>query len=126
MYNLMPTSQLVLSTHEPKLLIQDQLISPPTWFASFRDLTLVCRVFLKCQVLIESEDPDPVYFWLKSRGGMDFVRDFVRPKTESGIRLVGSRVDMKPDRYRTIITDRIVPGNIDELVRSIRFCCGSG
>ena len=41
------------------LIIRDQLVNPPTWFASFRDLTLYCNVFMKDDVVIESEDPDP-------------------------------------------------------------------
>jgi len=40
------------------LLIRDQLVNPPTWFSSFRDLTLYCHIFLKDDILIESEDPD--------------------------------------------------------------------
>ena len=27
------------------LLIRDQLTCPPTWFASYRDLTLYCAIF---------------------------------------------------------------------------------
>ena len=40
------------------LIIRDQLVNPPTWFASFRDLTLFCSIFLKKEIVIESEDVD--------------------------------------------------------------------
>ena len=102
------------------LLIRDQLVNPPTWFSSFRDLTLYCSVFLKDDVLIESEDPDPYYRWIRARGGMDFVEDFVRPGSEDGIRL-----DTEPHYPRTVVTDRIAPENLQRLIDLIRFCRGA-
>ena len=76
------------------LIIRDQLVNPPTWFSSFRDLTLYCHVFLHDEVVIESENPDPYYRWIKPRGGMDFVEDFVRPGTENGVHL-----DLEPNYH---------------------------
>src|ERR1039457_6560998 len=72
---------------EMTLLIRDVLLNPPTWFSSFRDLTLYCHVFLRIDCVIETEDADPYYRWIKWRGGMDFVEDFVRPGSERGLRL---------------------------------------
>lgn len=66
------------------LIIRDALVNPPTWFASFRDLTLYCAVMLKLDIVIESEEVDIYHRWLRRRGGMDFVRDFVRPGQRSG------------------------------------------
>ncbi len=99
------------------VLIRDQLANPPTWFASFRDLTLYCSLFLRSDVVIESEDPDPYYRWLRSRGGMDFVEDFVRPGSEDGV-----HVDIAPNFPRSVLTDRIAPENIHELIRRIKLC----
>lgn len=99
------------------LLIRDHLLNPPTWFSSFRDLTLYCHVFLHADVLIESEDPDPYWKWIKARGGMDFVEDFVRPGLEEGVRL-----DTEPKYPRSVITDRISPENVHRLIAQIRFC----
>jgi len=99
------------------LIIRDQLVNPPTWFASFRDLTLYCRIFLRDDVLIESADPDPYYRWIKPRGGMDFVQDFVRPGSEDGVRL-----DFEPNYPRSIITDRIAPENVHRLISQIQRC----
>lgn len=98
------------------LIIRDSLVGPPTWFSSFRDLTLFCHVFLRLDTVIESEHVDLYYRWLKTRGGMDFVEDFVRPGIEDGVRL-----DMEPNFPRTIITDRIVPENTHTLINRIKF-----
>ena len=97
------------------LLIRDQLTCPPTWFASYRDLTLYCAIFLKLDIVIESENPDPYYRWIKPRGGMDFVEDIVRPGTERGTRL-----DLERTSAATIVTDRIAPENVHRLITAIR------
>ena len=97
------------------LLIRDQLTCPPTWFASYRDLTLYCAIFLKLDIVIESENPDPYYRWIKPRGGMDFIEDIIRPGSECGLHL-----DLRREFPRTIITDRIAPENVHRLIASIR------
>ena len=97
------------------LVIRDQLVCPPTWFASFRDLTLYCHIMLKLDIVIESEEADTYYRWIKPRGGMDFIEDFVRPGTEDGARL-----DLACTTARTIVTDRIAPENVHRLIASIR------
>ena len=86
------------------LLIRDQLTCPPTWFASYRDLTLYCAVMLKLDIVLESQDADTSYRWIKPRGGMDFVADIVRPGSERGVHLAIAR-----QFPVTIITDRIAP-----------------
>ena len=97
------------------LIIRDVLVNPPTWFLSFRDLTLYCNVFLKTEIVIESDNPDLYYRWIKPRGGMDFVEDFVRPGSEDGLRL-----DIEPNYPRSLITDRIAPENVHSLISRIR------
>lgn len=101
------------------LIIRDLLVNPPTLFASFRDLTLYCNVFLHDDIVIESEDPDPYYHWIKPRGGMDFVEDFVRPGSEDGVHL-----DLEYNYPRSVITDRIAPENVHRLIAMIRCCRG--
>jgi hypothetical protein len=104
------------------LIIRAELVNPPTWFASFRDLTLYSNVFLGAQIVIETEgNPDPYWKWIKPRGGMDFIKDFVRPGTENGVRL-----DIEPIHPRSIITDRIAPENVHRLIAQIKFCGGLG
>lgn len=97
------------------LIIRDQLVCPPTWFASYRDLTLYCHILLKLDIVIESETADMYYRWIKPRGGMDFIEDFVRPGTEEGARL-----DLARATSRTIVTDRITPENAHRLIAAIR------
>ncbi len=97
------------------LIIRDQLTCPPTWFASYRDLTLYCAVILKMDIVLESEDADAYYRWIKPRGGMDFVEDIVRPGSEPGVHL-----DITRQFPATIITDRIAPENVHRLIAAIR------
>jgi hypothetical protein len=120
-FRLVPKLAAVLleGSTEMTLIIRDQLVNPPTWFASFRDLTLYCHVFLRDDIVIESEDPDPYYSWMRPRGGMDFVEDFVRPGSENGVHL-----DVEHNYPRSIITDRIAPENVHRLIARIRYCRG--
>jgi hypothetical protein len=97
------------------LIIRDQLTCPPSWFLSFRDLTLYCHTFLKLDVVLESDDADLYYRWIKPRGGMDFVEDIVRPGTEAGLHLDITR--QYPD---TVVIDRIAPENVHKLIGIIR------
>jgi len=102
------------------LIIKDELVNPPTWFSSFRDLTLICSLRLEADIVIESDDVDIYYKWLKPRGGMDFIDDFVRPGIETGIRL-DTRLNFDP----SIIIDRIVPENTHQLYNRIQFSATS-
>ncbi len=97
------------------LVIRDQLVCPPTWFLSFRDLTLYCHTFLKAEIVIESDNPDPYWRWIKPRGGMDYVKDFVRPGAEDDV-----HIDLYAHYPRSVVTDRIAPENFDWLVARIR------
>lgn len=97
------------------LIIRDQLVNPPTWFASFRDLTLYCNVFLRDEIVIETDDPDPYVRFMRPRGGMDFVEDFVRPGSEDGLHL-----DIEHNYPLTVVTDRISPENVHRLISLIR------
>lgn len=98
------------------LIIKDELLNPPTWFSSFRDLTLICSLRLRADIVIESEHADLYYKWLKARGGMDFVEDFVRPGREDGLRL-----DTEFQYDPSIVVDRIVPENTHQIYSRIEF-----
>ncbi|MBI2516876.1 MAG: hypothetical protein HYV95_08160 [Opitutae bacterium] len=97
------------------LVIRDQLVCPPTWFASYRDLTLYCHVLLHLDIVLESADADLYYRWIKPKGGMDFIADIVRPGSE-----LGTRLDVTRATPRTIVTDRIAPENVHRLITAIR------
>ncbi len=98
------------------LIIRDQLVNPPTWFLAFRDLTLYCSVFLRLDIIVESDDIDTYYRWLRPRGGLDFIKQFVRPGEEAGLRL-----DVVHSHPPTVVTDRITPENTHRLIRQIQF-----
>ncbi len=97
------------------LIIRDQLTCPPTWFLSYRDLTLYCHIMLRLDIVIESAEPDLYYRWIEPKGGMDFIEDIVRPGSEHGVHL-----DTVRHFPSTIITDRIAPENVHRLIASIR------
>ncbi len=101
------------------IIIRDELLNPPTWFASFRDLTLICTLRLKTDILIESENVDLYYKWLRPKGGMDFVSDFVLPGAEDGL-----HIDIEYKYAPSIVVDRIVPENTHQLYQSIRTAVG--
>ena len=98
------------------LIIRDQLVNPPTWFSSYRDLTLYYSIFLRGEIVIESEEPDFYVKWLRARGGLDFVEDFIRPGSEDGL-----RIDCELNYPRTIVTDRITPENLNMLINKIKI-----
>ena len=95
------------------VIIRAELSLPPTWFTSFRDLTLYVSVLKDVDILVEATktETDQYYDWLRERGGMDFVEDFVLPNSETGVRL-----DTVVRGYPTIQVDRIVPENVQELI----------
>jgi hypothetical protein len=51
------------------LIIRDQRANTPAWFPSCRDLTLYGNVFLRDDIVIESDDADSYVPWLRPRGG---------------------------------------------------------
>jgi hypothetical protein len=71
--------------------------------------------------VVESDDIDTYYRWIKPRGGMDFIKQFVRPGTEDGLHL-----DIERKFPRTVITDRIAPENVHHLIRQINGARGDG
>jgi hypothetical protein len=97
------------------LIIEAELINPPTMLGSFRDLTFFAtkyhphyEVLLKC----DHELVDLYYHFLKRHiGGMDFVRDFIY-KEEKGLS-VGP--------HGIITVDRIIPENMPFLLQRIGF-----
>ncbi|MBK1880005.1 hypothetical protein [Pelagicoccus mobilis] len=101
------------------IIIRDELLNPPTWITSFRDLTLLCSMRLETDILIASEDVDRYYHWLRHRGAMDFVDDFIPPGREDGL-----HIDIEPNFAPSIVTDRIVPENTHQLFQSIRSASG--
>lgn len=104
------------------LIIRDELSAPPSWFASFRDLTLYCSIFLHIDIVVESDDVDLYYRWLKPKGGMDFVADFVRTGSERGLR-IDTRVRRVGFETATVVIPRISPENVHRLITIVKSSC---
>ena len=60
------------------IIINAQLVNPPSSVSCFRTLTMVAHVFCHHSVLIETDfEKDPYYKFLKKFGAMDFVDDIL-------------------------------------------------
>ena len=76
------------------LLISCELTSPPSEVSAFRSLTMYATIFKKMDCLIEAnpEEIDFYYNWLKRNYACDFVKQFVKHKEVTGIRLNYDRI----------------------------------
>jgi hypothetical protein len=94
------------------LLIEADLVNPPTLLGSFRDLTFFATLYpphydvlIKC----EHEYVDIYYKFLKNYvGGMDYIKDFVYYKEP------GLYIDCK-------VVDRITPETLPKVLKVIGF-----
>lgn len=99
------------------LLINADLINPPTSPSSFRTLTMIAREYCQYNVLLESYyEKDPYYNFLKQYGCMDFVDDIVMSGEESGI-----RIDTSLHYSASLIVDRIDVHNLNIIYNFIGF-----
>lgn len=101
------------------LIIEADLSAPPSEVSLFRDITLFSSVFLQEEVVIECEksERDFYYKWLKGKGSWDYVEDFVKPKTETGISIRLER--------GTITVDRIIYDNFNLIINRINLIYNS-
>lgn len=96
------------------LVIRDILTSPPSEWMSFRELTLFTKVSVDCDIVIESANPIEYREFLRPRGCLDFVADFVTPGTEKGIYL-----DAEARSGPTVVAKVIHPGNVRTLTLKV-------
>lgn len=99
---------------EETLIIRGELTEPPTWFPSFRELTMRLKGSVVAVILIESDRQmrDLYWRWTGRNGGRDFVNDMVF----SDEYVPGIKLDSTHDRlHPTVTTEKIVPENLDEL-----------
>jgi hypothetical protein len=100
------------------LIIVSQIVKPPTETLPLRFLTMVSKGELSLSVLIEvSETEKDIYYkYMKDRGLMDFVEDFILPRyREEGIRL-----DTSLSYPKTIIVKAITFENVINLSGQIK------
>ena len=101
------------------LIIKAELSNPPSEILAFRTLTMLACVQLCLDNLIELEQDfkDIYYHYLKARGAMDFVAQFITPReNEEGI-----RIDLDYNYPLTIKTDRIIFNNLFGLLGQINY-----
>lgn len=69
------------------LLIDGNLVFPPSSTSCFRDITLYANVFKQVEVVVQIEPVhiDTCYHYLKQHGAFDFVEDIVAPDQQPGI-----------------------------------------
>jgi len=99
---------------EETLIIRGELTEPPTWFPSYRELTMRLKGSVVSVILIESDRQmrDLYWRWTGRNGGRDFVNDLIF----SDEYVPGIKLDCSPDRlHPTVTTERIVPENLEDL-----------
>ena len=73
------------------LVIDGNVLLPPTEIACFRDITLYGSVFCKLDILIEFPDKDLIWNFLKISSAHDFISAVVAPGEEHGTRISNNR-----------------------------------
>lgn len=101
------------------LIIVAPLIEPPSESLSVRHLTLVAKIDLSLDVILEVDPHLKDLYWSfgRPRGLFDAISQFVTPQE----REEGIRIDLKPNYPLSIITDRITHVNYHNLMRQLRF-----
>ena len=97
-----------------RLLIDGKLALPPSSVSCFRDVTLYSSVFGQFEVLVEAKkkNRDMIWNWLRDRGAMDFVDDFVRPDHAHGVTL-------SYRRNCNICVTRITANNLEFIINRL-------
>lgn len=102
------------------LILDAELVNPPTLIGSFRDFTFFASKYKPFyDVVLECHrgDKDLYYQYLKNYlGALDFIQDFVDIGEEKGL-LISNHIERLPQ----IRIDRINPENMQFLLRRIGF-----
>jgi len=99
------------------IIINAQLVNPPSSVSCFRTLTMVASVFCKHTVLLETDyEKDPYYRFLKKFGAMDFVDDILNTGEETGLRF-----DIELRFAPSHILDRIDHYNLDQCLELMGY-----
>ena len=100
------------------LLINGELINPPSSISCVRDITLIAHEYLDLDVIIECvAEKDFYYNFLKTFGAMDYVDDLTVFGEEEGMR-IDKDFNFHPTVYVTNIIDQ---KNIESILQSIGF-----
>tara|TARA_B100001113_G_scaffold338690_1_gene321120 strand:- start:1157 stop:1483 length:327 start_codon:yes stop_codon:yes gene_type:complete len=99
------------------LIIHAGLSEPPTETLPFRYVTSVSKCDYKLDVLLESEQEMKDMYWsfLNKRGMFDYIQDIVTPREKEN----GIRVDFEFNYPKTVVTQKIILENQEELLKHI-------
>mgnify|MGYP003346921944 CR=1 FL=1 len=100
------------------VIIRGPLVLEPSSPSCVRDLALFCKTFVMAQVILvveaEGKARDDQYHWLKINGAWDFFYDFIKPGTETGL-----RIDIEERFPRTIQVELIDVSTLDFLRKRV-------
>ena len=96
------------------LLIDGNLVFPPSSTSCFRDITLYANVFRQAEVVVQIEERhvDTCWQYMLQHGVYDFVEDIVLPTQEHGI-ILGSA-----EPYH-VKARKIWQGNLNRIVTDL-------
>ena len=99
------------------LIINGDIINPPTSVTCFRELTLIAKKAVHLKVIVECLEKDFYWRYLKNFGAMDFVDDILNIGEE-----IGLRIDTEHHYSPTIfVADRIDHYNLKQVLNAIGF-----
>lgn len=100
-----------------QIIINAQLVNPPSSVTCFRTLTMIAHVFCNHSVILETDfEKDSYYTFLKKYGAMDFVDDILQIGEETGLRF-----DTEPRFAPSHILDRIDHYNLNQCLNLMGY-----
>lgn len=97
------------------LIINGDIINPPTSVTCFRELTLIANKASHLKVIVECLEKDFCWRYLKNFGAMDFVDDILAVGEETGFR-IDTEFHYSPTIF---VTDRIDHYNLKNILNAL-------
>jgi hypothetical protein len=98
------------------LIINADLSNPPSLKSSLRELTFFAHIYLKYDVILETNYNKDFYYKYLKGIALDFIEDITAVGEESGL-----RIEHEPTYAPSIIVDRITTETMTYLLRSIGY-----
>lgn len=100
-----------------RLIINGEIVNPPTSISCFRDVTFIAHEYLHLDVIVEIQEKDYCYKFLSNFGAMDYVDDILLPQEEMGMR-IDTDYNFAPTVY---VTNVINVKNLNSILSSLGF-----